>query len=186
MRSPNRRVPLGPIAVTGVLLVLWGGPVRAQAPAPLTIDPGMTKEQVIARLGMPSGERHSGGITHLYYENGCAVKCGIDDLVVLENDIVTDAIFHSPARAFSGVSSSPQPLPSVAISQFTPEPLRASTSADTARRGGIVFSQRYPIAQPSRYTRIVPNRADSAKMATQSSPVGAPTSATDSAPPAPH
>jgi hypothetical protein len=35
----------------------------------------------------------------------------MDDLVLLENDAVVDAIFRSPERAYSGKSSSPRAIP---------------------------------------------------------------------------
>src|SRR5581483_7102238 len=51
-----------------------------------TIDPGMSKAQVIARLGKPVSERSDGVYTFMYYKNGCEKTCGMQDLVVLEND----------------------------------------------------------------------------------------------------
>ena len=72
-----------------------------------TIDPGMSKAQVIARLGKPVSERSDGVYTFMYYKNGCEKTCGMQDLVVLENDAVTDAIFRSPTHHYTGVSSSP-------------------------------------------------------------------------------
>jgi hypothetical protein len=72
-----------------------------------TIDPGMSKAQVIARLGKPVSERSDGVYTFLYYKNGCEKTCGMQDLVVLENDAVTDAIFRSRTHHYTGVSSSP-------------------------------------------------------------------------------
>ncbi len=140
----------------------------------------------MARLGTPSGESHAGSFTYLFYDNGCAARCGIDDVVVLERDIVTDAIFRSPKRAFTGVSSSPQELSAAPGDQFGPQPLRASTSDDSAHRGGIVFAQPHPIAQPPRYVRIIPNRADSARMAQPSAGAAASATGTDSAATTPH
>jgi hypothetical protein len=104
---------------------------------------------------------------------------------VLEKNIVTDAMFRSAKRAFTGVSSSPQALAPAPADHSGPEPLRASNADDSARRGGIVFATRSPIAQPPRYVRIVPNRADSARMA-QPSADGAASTGTDSAATTPH
>jgi hypothetical protein len=172
----------------------------AQTPAQATIDPGMTREQVVSHLGTPSGESHSGSFTYLFYENGCGQKCGIDDVVVLERNTVTDAIFRSPKRAYTGISSSPQALLPVPTGRYVPAPIRASSPDDSAHRGGIVFMEPRAAARPPQFTRIIPNRADSARMANgghsgTGTPGGAPASTTplsgspgrpDSSPPPPH
>jgi hypothetical protein len=97
------------------------GPIAAQAPAakapatkapappaPSTIDPGMTRAQVIAKLGEPLSARTYDGHTYLLYKNGCEKKCGMNDLVVLDSGKVIDAVFRSHARHYSGTSSSPR------------------------------------------------------------------------------
>jgi hypothetical protein len=73
-----------------------------------TIDPGMTRAQVIERLGKPATVRTYQGSTYLMYSNKCGKKCGMQDLVILEHDSVVDAVFRSPDRHFSGTSSSPE------------------------------------------------------------------------------
>ena len=73
-----------------------------------TIDPGMTRAQVIERLGKPATVRTYQGSTYLMYSNKCGKKCGMQDLVILEHDSVVDAVFRSPERHFSGTSSSPE------------------------------------------------------------------------------
>lgn len=85
----------------------------AQAPqaSRTTIDPGMTRAQVIDKLGKPLSEHSSGGWTYLYYRNGQEKKFGMSDLVTLDSEKVVDAIFRSPTRHFSGRSSSPAPVP---------------------------------------------------------------------------
>jgi hypothetical protein len=86
-------------------------PVAAQAPAqkaPPTIDPGMTRAQVVATLGEPLSVRTYDGHTYLLYKNGCEKKCGMNDLVVLDSGKVVDAVFRSRARHYSGTSSSPR------------------------------------------------------------------------------
>jgi hypothetical protein len=158
-----------------VAVVGLGATARAQPAA--TIDPGMTREQVVVHLGTPDGESHAGSFTYLFYENGCAQKCGIDDLVVLERNTVTDAIFRSPKRTYTGASSSPEALLPVPTGHFLPEPIHASTPDDVAHRGGIVFMGPRPQARPPQFTRIVPNRADSARLGTGGrapTPVGTP------------
>jgi hypothetical protein len=166
MRSITRPMSSAPMGLVGLVLALGltVGAADAQSAPVVTVDPGMTRDQVVTRLGTPSGESHFGSYTYLFYENGCAIKCGIDDVVVLDKDIVADAIFRSPKRTFSGVSSSPEELPPVAAGHYTPEPIRASTSDDSAHRGGIVFAEPRTPLQPPRYVRIVPNHADSARL----------------------
>jgi hypothetical protein len=72
-----------------------------------SIDPGMTKAQVIEHLGAPASERVAGNYTYLFYKNGCERECGMSDLVVLKNDAVVDAVFRAIERTYSGTSSSP-------------------------------------------------------------------------------
>ena len=84
-------------------------PAAQQAPqGPPTIDPGMTRAQVVAKLGEPSSTRSYDGHTYLTYKNGCERSCGMSDLVVLDSDKVVDAIFRSNDRRYSGTSSSPR------------------------------------------------------------------------------
>ena len=80
----------------------------AQAQVPPTIDPGMTQEQVVAKLGKPLSSRTYDGYTYLFYRNGCEKKCGMNDLVVLDSGKVVDAVFRSANRHYSGTSSSPR------------------------------------------------------------------------------
>jgi outer membrane protein assembly factor BamE (lipoprotein component of BamABCDE complex) len=86
-----------------LLTIAAAGSAHAQA----SIDPGMTKEQVIARLGKPASEHSSGTATYLYYANGQEKKVGMSDMVALDNGKVVDAVFRSSARRYSGKSSSP-------------------------------------------------------------------------------
>ena len=78
-----------------------------QGAAAQSIDPGMTKSQVIERLGAPAAERTSGAYTYLFYQNGRERTAGMSDLVILQNDSVVDAIFRSTERQYTGSSSSP-------------------------------------------------------------------------------
>ena len=93
-----------------LLLVAAAGTARAQA----SIDPGMSKAQVIARLGKPASEHSSGPTTFLYYKNGQEKKMGMSDMVAIENDKVVDAVFRSSARKYMGTSSSPEPVSAAA------------------------------------------------------------------------
>ena len=92
--------------LTVLFALVLASPLLAQV-APVRIDPGMTRAQVIELLGRPATERSSNGFTYLFFINGCERTCGMNDLVTLRGDSVTDAIFRAPHRQYSGRSSSP-------------------------------------------------------------------------------
>jgi hypothetical protein len=94
------------IRSTALLLAIAAAGV--QAAVAQSIDPGMTKSQVIERLGAPAAERTSGPYTYMFYQNGRERTAGMSDLVILQNDSVVDAIFRSSMRAYTGRSSSPE------------------------------------------------------------------------------
>lgn len=178
--SVRHRLVVG--ALLGGCLGFTPPAARAQEPqAPdavpaATITPGMTRDEVMTQLGRPRGETHTGSFTYLFYDNGCAVKCGMDDVVVFENNAVTDAIFRSPNRTFTGARAPAQTLaPAPPPVRGAASPLRASTREDSAQRGGIVFAPRNPIQPPPRYVRIVPTHADSARGASMGTPASAST-----------
>ncbi len=140
------------IALVVALLVAVASSASAQA----SIDPGMTKDQVIARLGKPASEHSSGTKTYLYYTNGQEKTVGMSDMVAIEDGKVVDAVFRSNSRKYSGTSSSPKPVsaeaaivkgggkPSskpmkmAAAAKKAPEPKKAAPpakkSADTAKK----------------------------------------------------
>lgn len=91
-----------------LLAAAAAGTARAQG---ASIDPGMSREQVIAKLGRPVSEHSSGARTYLYYANGDEKKYGMHDFVALEDGKVIDAVFRSNARKYNGKSSSPAPVP---------------------------------------------------------------------------
>ena len=106
-------------------LVLYGVPLMAQKAR--TVSPGMNKTQVIAALGQPATARTVGADTYLFYVNSCGRKCGMNDLVILHADSVTDAIFRSPDRHYTGKSSSPMAISPRAASHENPvssEPMK--------------------------------------------------------------
>lgn len=72
-----------------------------------TIDPGMTREQVIAVWGEPQVERVAENWVYLHFRNGCEVTCGTDDVVLLQDGQVVDAIVRGQGHTYSGISSSP-------------------------------------------------------------------------------
>jgi hypothetical protein len=78
-----------------------------------TIDPGMTREQVVATLGQPLSAKSYENYTYMLYRNGCEKKCGMNDLVVLDSGKVVDAVFRSAGRSYSGTSSSPKMITAV-------------------------------------------------------------------------
>lgn len=120
----------------GVAVLLLAGSAVARAQ---TIDPGMSKEQVIEKLGKPASERTHGSFTYLFYVNGCERRCGMNDMVTLENDAVTDAIFRTNRRQFSGTSSSPNGVrPERTRMSGGGEELNVPAEPGSARRGGVV------------------------------------------------
>lgn len=76
-----------------------------------TIAPGMSEKDVEALWGAPAALRRAGAYTYLLYPNGCEHSCGTEDLVILENDKVVDAVLRWPGHGYSGQSSSPRALP---------------------------------------------------------------------------
>ena len=94
-------------SLIALLVVAFAGNARAQG---ASIDPGMTREQVIAKLGKPISEHTSGSRTYLYYSNGDEKKYGMHDFVMIEDGKVADAVFRSEAHKYSGKSSSPAPV----------------------------------------------------------------------------
>ncbi|HLL81605.1 MAG TPA: outer membrane protein assembly factor BamE, partial [Longimicrobium sp.] len=75
--------------ILAVALLAAASPAAAQ-----TISPGMTTAQVRSLLGAPVTVRSVGEWSYLYYLNGCAVRCGSDDVVFIQNDRVVAAVFR--------------------------------------------------------------------------------------------
>ncbi|HET7456094.1 MAG TPA: hypothetical protein VFJ74_00460 [Gemmatimonadaceae bacterium] len=117
-----------------------GMPAALAAQQDRTIDAGMTHAQVVERLGKPKGERTAGEYTYLFYGNNCLKRCGIDDVVTLQNDAVVDAIFRSPNRHYTGESSSPRALDAAAARGTRSAITTSDGSAAPASpgRGGFV------------------------------------------------
>jgi hypothetical protein len=72
-----------------------------------TIAPGMSQQEVVAVWGPAFAVRHAGAFTYLHYPNGCEYSCGTDDVVILQNDQVVDAIVRWRGHGYSGQSTSP-------------------------------------------------------------------------------
>jgi len=174
VRTPIRRLlgsaslaglALAGLALAAPALVAAQGAAAAPTPTngPVTIESGMSRDQVIARLGTPIAERHDGAMTYLRFDNDCGRACGGDDLVTLDGDAVVDAVFRTGRRAYAG-SRAPTTLSSVVASQRpTPDPIRPASAADSAHRGGIVFMGPRPPAAPPRYVVVKPKADSSTK-----------------------
>ena len=81
-----------------------------------TIAPGMDENGVAALWGPPSAIRHAGSFTYLHYPNGCERSCGTDDVVILQDGRVVDAIVRWAGHGYGGQSSSPPgriPMPTL-------------------------------------------------------------------------
>lgn len=118
-----------------LLLLAFAGTAGA-AGAQATIDPGMSKTQVVDKLGKPVAERTTGSSVFLFYRNGEERKVGMSDIVTLENGVVTDAVFRSSRRRYSGKSTSPSAISAAAARQvgrtaITP-PLKTAAPAEPA------------------------------------------------------
>ena len=151
---------------------------QAQTGAAGTIDPGMTRAQVIERLGKPATVRTYQGSTYLLYPNNCGKTCGMQDLVILDHDVVVDAVFRSPNRHYTGTSSSPDATKPNARSQRS-QPLQVPTSGTTPDSNGATTT--LPTLQGTGPTTSVP--ADSARTATSHPPADSAATST-SRPPA--
>lgn len=113
-----------------LLALLVAAPAAAQVD-PIQIDPGMTRAQVVERLGRPATERASNGFTYLFFINGCERTCGMNDLVTLRGDSVVDAIFRTPRRAYSGRSTSPEQNRTNPRANRAPLTIRPADPGDT-------------------------------------------------------
>jgi hypothetical protein len=120
----------------GFALIAFAASLSAQGSAK-TISPGMSRAKVVAVLGEPETVRSVAEFSYLFYQNSCATRCGMDDLVVLRGDSVVDAIFRSPSRRYTGTSSSPAPISSRDAARATPaapSAARPSTTSTPATR----------------------------------------------------
>jgi len=108
-------------------------PAALSAQRAATISPGMTRAKVVAALGTPSVERTVSEFRYLFYQNTCGKACGMNDLVVLRNDSVVDAIFRSPSRHYTGTSSSPAPVSAKDAADRAPASGAAKSSSGTIR-----------------------------------------------------
>lgn len=99
--------PLARVAISVGMTLVVAASAAAQTTV-ATVDPGMTRAEVVAKLGEPLSARTFNSLTYLFYKNGCEKTCGMNDLVTLDSGKVIDAVFRSPHRKYSGTSSSPR------------------------------------------------------------------------------
>ena len=125
-----------------ILITLAAHAALLSAQSPATISPGMSRAKVVAALGAPSTERTVAEFRYLFYRNSCGARCGMNDLVILKNDSVVDAIFRSPARRYTGVGSSPAPVSARDAAARAP-----SAGAPSSSSGGR--TRMSPPAQPN-------------------------------------
>jgi outer membrane protein assembly factor BamE (lipoprotein component of BamABCDE complex) len=116
-----------------IALFLFAHAAVLSAQGARTISPGMSRAKVVAALGAPTTERTVAEFRYLFYQNACGKACGMNDLVVLKNDSVVDAIFRSSSRHYTGTSSSPAPVSAKDAADRAPSSGAAKSSSGTIR-----------------------------------------------------
>jgi hypothetical protein len=120
------------------------------------ISPGMTRAQVVSALGAPATERTASEFTYMFYPNSCGRECGMNDLVILKHDSVSDAIFRSPNRHYTGTSSSPEQV-TPAVAPRRPRPAaRPMTTRDTTAAKPKAAAAKAEPAKPAATTQMKP------------------------------
>ena len=148
-----------------IAVALLSLPITLPSPlAAQTISPGMTRAQVVAELGAPATQRTASEFTYMFYPNACGRECGMNDLVILKHDSVSDAIFRSPNRHYTGTSSSPEQAPPevaprrarpAAKAMTMPKPDSAAAKA-AAEKKSAGTTQMKPPAKPNDATPSIP------------------------------
>ena len=143
--------------ITLVLLCLPAGLHAQQRDG--TVSPGMTRAQVVAALGAPTTQRSASEFTYMFYPNACGRACGMNDLVILRKDSVTDAIFRSPNRHYTGTSSSPEEMPPEVAPRAAPSASKPMTirKDDAAPAKPAAPAQMKPPAKASDATPSIPS-----------------------------
>jgi hypothetical protein len=116
-----------------ITLTLLAHAAVAGAQGTSTISPGMSRAKVVAALGAPTTERTVAEFRYLFYRNACGKECGMNDLVILRNDAVVDAIFRSSSRRYTGQSSSPAPISAKEAAERAPSAGAAKSSTGSVR-----------------------------------------------------
>lgn len=133
-----------------ILLSLLAHTASLSAQTAGTISPGMSRAKVVSALGAPTTERTVAEFSYLFYRNSCGKACGMNDLVILKNDGVVDAIFRSPGRHYTGTSSSPSPISAKDAADRAP-------SAGAAKSTGAGTVRMKPPAEPNDARPSIPN-----------------------------
>ncbi len=142
-----------------MLLVFGAGAAGAQENA-VTIDPGMTRAEVVERLGAPATVSTRGSYVYLFFRNGCEDTCGMSDLVMLDNDAVVDAIFRAPGRRFSGASTSPTGIAPERTITGAPRAIGATGPTAGDRPGALIIAE--PSPAPANADSAAPASAEAA------------------------
>ena len=137
-------------------LLMGGMAASLGAQGGVTIDPGMSREQVVAKLGEPLSVRMREGHTYLFYKNGCEKTCGMNDLVVLDSGKVVDAIFRATGRKYSGTSSSPRMIGEVEAKRGTGSgaPLAMPAGDAKPEKAAPPPKKTAPTVPPSKKTEV--------------------------------
>ena len=168
------------------VLLMGGAAASLGAQGTVTIDSGMTREQVVGKLGEPLSVRSYEGHTYLYYKNGCEKTCGMSDLVVLDSGKVVDAVFRAPSRHYSGTSSSPRMISMaeakrasgngvpLAVPAGEPAAKDSTMPADTAAAKPVKANAKKPAAapkkMPAKATKSAGNKALPTSLPTVTTP----------------
>lgn len=90
-----------PILLTAMFLLGAATTAHSQTP----VRPGMTAAEVTAAWGAPTSTRTRGDFTYLNYPSSCMPACGTQDVVILQDGKVVDAIARSSNHPYEGPSS---------------------------------------------------------------------------------
>lgn len=138
------------------------------------VSPGMTRAQVVAALGAPATQRTASEFTYMFYPNSCGRACGMNDLVILKNDSVSDAIFRSPNRHYTGTSSSPEQVTPAVAPHRPRSSAKPMTTHDTATKTkAAAASKMKPPAKANDATPSIPTKTPALPAAPAKAPAKA-------------
>jgi hypothetical protein len=76
-----------------------------------TLTAGMSERDVYSLWGAPIAVRRAGEYTYLFFRNGCEYRCGMEDVVTLDNGQVVNAVVRWPGHNFLGGPPTPSAPP---------------------------------------------------------------------------
>jgi len=117
-----------------------------------TLTAGMSEREVYELWGAPVAVRRAGSFTYLFFRNGCEHRCGTEDVVTLENGLVTNAVVRWPGHGFLATAAAPEAAPAAAPAPPAPSVPPADTSAAPAPAPAAAA----PPAPPADTTNPVP------------------------------